>query len=199
MPRAARKIIHASVFTGAAVVYLLRGFWGVVLYGSVLSLLISVGVALGPGFFIHDWLARQEDGDARVRSVMVPLVATALGGLLSTLLVGDYAVVGFLACGWGDAVGEPAGKRWGRHWYAPPLRSPEVKKRSVEGSLAVFAAGAFGAMVALLILGAPPIGAVGVGLLCGGAAAVAEGSSGPRTDNLWVQVIPSVLAWWLLG
>jgi hypothetical protein len=40
---------------------------------------------------------------------------------------------------------------------------------------------------------------VGVGLLSGLAGAISEAGSSPGTDNLWMQVAASLVAWWFLG
>jgi phytol kinase len=196
---ASRKAFHVAVFTGAVPAHLSLGFWGVVVYGSVLAGFVLVSLGEGEGAALYDVLARAEDGAARRRFVVVPLVATALGGLVGVLLVGDFAIVGYLVCGWGDALGEWVGKRWGRHRYASPLAREAGHSRSLEGSAAVFAAGGVGAALALLLLGVSLPSALGVGMVCGGIGAVAEGLSGHGTDNFWVQVLPTLVAAGLLG
>ncbi len=194
-----RKVFHAGIFSGAVPAHLLLGFWGVVVYGSVISLIVLVAFWRGPGFPFYDALARPSDGDVSRRFVITPLLSTALGGLLAALLVGSFAVVGYLVCGWGDAAGEPVGERWGRHRYSSPFSSKNQRSRSLEGSLAVFLAGSFGAGLALGLLGFSFSQALGIGLACGAAGAVVEALSGPGTDNLWVQLFPSLLAWRFLG
>ncbi|MFH1763305.1 MAG: hypothetical protein ABIF09_03840 [Gemmatimonadota bacterium] len=195
----ARKTFHAAVFTGAVPAQLLQGFWGVVVYGFVLTPIVLFALWKGPGFPLFDALARRSDGRSSHKDVLTPLVSTAFGGLLSALLVGSFAIVGYLACGWGDAVGEPAGERWGRHRYSSPLARGNRMTRSAEGSLAVFLVGSLGAGVAIGLLDFSLPQALGIGLLCGAVGAVAEGLSGPGMDNLWVQLLPSLSAWWFLG
>jgi len=194
-----RKVFHAGIFTGAVPAQLVQGFWGVVVYGSVLALLVLLAFWQGPGLPFFDALARPGKVKESRRSVLTPLVSTALGGLFGTLLVGSFAVVGYLVCGWGDAAGEPVGERWGRHRYSSILKRDRERTRSLEGSLAVFLVGSLGAGVALLLLGFSGPEALGIGLVSGAAGGVVEALSGPRTDNLWVQLVPSILAWWLLG
>lgn len=194
-----RKVFHAAIFSGAVPAQLLQGFWGVMVYGSVVALIVLVAYWQGPGSAFYDGLARPSDGRQSHRSILVPLLATALGGLLSTLLVGSFAVVGYLVCGWGDAVGEPVGERWGRHRYSTPLASRCTRTRSLEGSVAVFLAGSLGALMAILLLGYPLSSAIWIAFACGGIGAIVEGLSGPETDNLWVQLGPALLAWWVLG
>jgi len=65
---------------------------------------------------------------------------TALGGMLSNILFGEFAIIGYIATGWGDAVGEPVGTRWGRHRYRVPTLTGIKAYRSIEGSIGVFLA-----------------------------------------------------------
>jgi len=194
-----RKVFHSGIFTGAVPAQLLQGFWGIVVYGFVLTLIVLLAVWRGPGLPFYDALTRPGAGGDSRRNVLTPLVSTAFGGLLATLLVGSFAVVGYLVCGWGDAAGEPVGERWGRHRYAFLFKRDRGRTRSVEGSLAVFLFGSVGAGVALGLLGFSYPQALGGALVCGATGGVAEAFSGPRTDNLWVQLLPSLVAWWLLG
>jgi len=194
-----RKVFHVGIFTGAVPAHLFQGFWGVVVYGSVVSIIVLLACFQGPGFGLYEALARPAEGGGSRRNVLTALSSTALGGLLGTLLVGSFALVGYLVCGWGDAVGEPAGERWGRHRYASPLGRIGGRTRSVEGSFAVFLVGSLGACVSLGLLGFSLPQSLGVGLVCGGAGAGAEGLSPSGTDNLWVQLLPALVAWWCLG
>jgi phytol kinase len=194
-----RKLFHAAVFTGAVPAHLSLGFWGVVVYGVVMVVFVLLSLREGEGSSLYDALARANDGDATGRSILLPLVATALGGLVNVLLVGDFAVVGYLVCGWGDAVGEPAGARWGRHRYISPFSTGPGQARSLEGSAAVLLAGAAGGWVALGLLGVPQPQALGMGLVCGTAGAVAEGLSSRGTDNFWAQLVPALVAAWVVG
>jgi len=197
-PGLTRKVFHAGIFTGAVPAQLLQGFWGVVTYGIVISLIVLAGYWQGPGSPFHDALARPPDEGPSRPTLLVPLASTAMGGLLATLLVGNFAVVGYLVCGWGDGAGEPVGKRWGRHWYSPPFAGKGQSSRSLEGSLGVLLVGSVGGAVALGLLGYSPTQALGIGLLCGTGGALAEGVSGSERDNFWVQLLPSLLAWWFL-
>ena len=194
-----RKVFHAAVFTGAVPAQLLLGFWGVVVYGIVFAGFVLLSIRWSHGSPLFDALARPRDGESARRFVLLPLIATAIGGLVSVLLVGDFAVVGYLVCGWGDAVGEPVGTRWGRHRYSTPFSSGSGHTRSLEGSAAVLLAGSVGAWVALGLLGIPQPLAAGAGLVCGGVGAVAEGLSGHGSDNFWVQVVPALVAAGMVG
>ena len=194
-----RKTFHVGIFTGAAPSQLLLGFWGVVVYGSTIALLVLVAYWRGERSDLFRKLARGEGGGERRLLIILPLSATALGGLLGVLLVGQFSIVGYLVCGWGDAAGEIVGRGWGRRPYSPPFSLGRTATRSLEGSMAVLAMGFLGAWAALGLLGYSPLQSVGVGLACGLLGAGAEAVSGKGTDNLWVQLFPSIVAWWLLG
>jgi phytol kinase len=194
-----RKVFHAAVFTGAVPAQLALGFWGVVVYGVVMAAFVLLSVRAGAGSTLYDTLARPGDRESTRRFIVLPLVATALGGLVGVLLVGDFAVVGYLVCGWGDAVGEPAGTRWGRHRYSVPFSAIPGHTRSLEGSAAVLVAGGVGGSLALGLLGIGLPLAVEVGLACGAVGAVAEGVSGHGSDNFWVQLLPSLVAAGMVG
>jgi len=199
VPGMSRKVFHISIFSAAVPAHLLGGFWGVVTFGCVIALLVLVAFWHGPGLSLYDGLARASGEELERGEILRPLAATAGGGLVGALLVGDLAVVGYLVCGWGDAMGELVGRRWGRHPYRPPMSRRQDGTRSLEGSLAVALTGWLGAAAALSLLGSHPAEALGAGLVCGVVGAVAEGVSAPGSDNFWVQVLPSLSALWLVG
>ncbi len=193
-----RKVFHVAIFSGAVPAQMTLGFWGVVTYGSTLSLLLLGFYWSRRDSVVFDSLSPPAGEDGSRRTVPVPFFSTVLGGLLGGLLVGQFAIVGYLVCGWGDAAGEIVGRRWGQRRYAPPFQKKGPDSRTIEGSLGVFLMGSLGASVAILLLGFPLTRALGVGLLCGGAGAGAEALSGQNTDNLWMQIIPALTAWWIL-
>ena len=193
-----RKIFHFGVFTGAAVTYSLWGLPGTNAFGVILACVVLIAVLRGDRDPIYRVLARETDRPHRTLFILVPLVTTALGGLGSALLTGPYATVGYLVSGWGDAVGEPAGTRWGKHKYRVPSLGGVPATRSLEGSAAVFLVGWAAATVALWGL-AEPSRAVLVGLACAAVGALAEGLSNHGLDNLTVQIAASGTAWILMS
>lgn len=194
-----RKLFHTGIFTGAVPAQLLLGFWGVVLYGAVIGALVAQAYLRGERASLFRALASGEDAGHKHRQLLVPLAATALGGTLSVLLVGRFAVVGYLVCGWGDGVGEAVGRRWGRRTYGSLPLGGRRSTRTVEGSFAVLAGGFLGGWAALDLLGHSVLTSVGIGVLAGAVGAVSEGLSPEGTDNLWVQLLPSLASWWFLG
>jgi dolichol kinase len=194
-----RKLFHIGIFTGAVPCQLFLGFWGIVIYGSTIGLLVLVAFRNGESSPLYRTMRRRDDGGEKERLVLIPLGATALGGLIGVLLVGNFAIVGYLTCGWGDAAGELVGKNRGRRPYSPPFSLGRTPTRSVEGSLAVLVLGFLGAWAGLALLGYPLLQSMGVGFACALTGVGGEAVSGKGTDNFWVQLLPALTAWWLLG
>ena len=192
-----RKLFHIVIFSAAAVVHALFELPGTLAFGTVIAGLVLTAVARGEGHPFYEALARESDRPHRTLFVLVPLATTAIGGLASGLLAGPYAVVGYLAAGWGDAIGEPVGARWGRHPYRVPSLAGVAATRTLEGSAAVLLVSTLGALVALGSLGIGPA-LWWVGLACGVAAAGVEAVSNHGLDNLTVQLVPSLVALVLL-
>ena len=181
-----RKLFHFLVFTAAAAVHAALSLPGTIVFGSVIAALVLLAVVRGDGEPFYEALARERDRPHRTLFIVVPLVTTAVGGLASALVAGPYASVGYLAAGWGDAVGEPVGARWGRHRYRVP---------SLAG-VPVLGVASLGSWLALSGVGGAPWWG---GLACGAVAAVVEGVSNHGLDNLTVQLAPSVTALLLFG
>jgi phytol kinase len=127
--------------------------------------------------------------------VLIPLLTTALGGGLANLLFPGYAYVGYLVCGWGDAVGEPVGTRWGRRRFRVPSMVGVPATRSIEGSLAVLLVGTVAAFTGLLAAGRALPEALVMASAAGLAGAAVEAASTHGLDNLTVQVAATAAAW----
>jgi len=193
-----RKVFHFVIFTGAAVVNARWGLPGTNVYGAVVAAMVLAAVVAGEGNPLYEALARETDRPRRSLFVVVPLLMTAVGGLASAVIAGPYAGVGYLVTGWGDAVGEPVGSRWGRHRYRVPSLGGVPAQRSLEGSAAVFLAAFLAALVALQGMAVGPA-LVPVALACAVAGAAAEAVSNHGLDNLTVQIVASGVARLLLG
>lgn len=191
-----RKVFHFVVFTAAAMVHVLWGLPGALCFGTIMAAAVLISAARGEGDRLYDALAREKDAPRQTLFILVPMVTTAVGGFLAAVITGPFATVGFLAAGWGDAVGEPAGARWGRHPYRVPSIAGVPATRTLEGSAAVWLCATLGSYVALTgMVGVPWWG----GLLCGTVAALVEAGSNHGLDNLTVQLVPSLTAWLLFG
>ncbi len=193
-----RKIFHFMIFTAVSVVHLVWRLPGVTVFGIVSTLVVIYAVTRGDGFPLYEALARPADQPHRALFILVPLITTALGGIATNSFFAPYAYVGYLVCGWGDAVGEPVGSRWGRHQYRVPSFAGVKALRSLEGSSAVFLTGSLAAIIGLLAGGVVTPTAILVGLACGGAGALVEAVSTHGLDNLTTQVAAAAVAWLLL-
>lgn len=193
-----RKFFHFAIFTMAAVMHWLRGVSAVVVFGSVVALVVLYAVWRGEGDRLYEAMARPTDAPHRSLFILVPLATTVAGGVLSNLFFLRYAFIGYLVCGWGDAVGEPVGTRWGRHRYRVPSLAGVPATRSLEGSTAVFVAGTLAALIGLLAGGFPAGTALAIAGAAGAAGAVIEAVSTHGLDNLTVQVAAAGVAY-LLG
>ncbi len=193
-----RKIFHFCIFTSAAGVQLVWGLPGTIVFGSVVAGVVLYAVVRGDGHGLYEALARPSDRPHRSLFILVPLVTTAAGGLAASLLFPPWGFVGYMVAGWGDAVGEPVGTRWGHHRYRVPSLAGVAATRSLEGSAAVMLMGTVAAFLALLAAGVAPGTAAVVGVAAGAAATGVEAVSSHGLDNLTVQVAASGVAWLLL-
>ena len=192
-----RKLFHVLIFVSAAIVSVLGGFWAVCVFGAMVSLVVGLAVFRGRGAGFYEALAREQDGPDRTYYIVVPYFATLIGGMTSHVIFGPLAVVGYLVGGLGDAAGEPAGVRWGRHRYTT---SGGVKK-TLEGSLAVLAASVVALAIGVAI--SPQLSfdlqslilLPAIALVC----TLVEAFSPRGWDNVSMQLVPTVLAAILLS
>ena len=189
-----RKIFHFTIFTAAGALQMWFGLPAVVIFGSITSALVLYAVWRGDGFPFYEAMARPSDAPRRTLFILIPLVTTALGGVVSNLFFPAWAFVGYLVCGWGDAVGEPVGTRWGRHRYRVPSMLGVASTRSLEGSLAVFTAGTLATAAALAAMNVAPPSLILIAAGAGAAGALVEAISTHGLDNFTVQVAASAAA-----
>lgn len=195
-----RKTFHVLTFLSAVGVQLAWGLPVLCLYGAAVSCVLAYAVARGAGHPLYEALAREQDAPHRTYYVVVPYFATLVGGVLSNVLFGHAAIIGYLVGGLGDAAGEPVGTRWGRHRYRVPSFGGVRVTRSVEGSAGVM----LFSLVAIL---------VGVGLSpelqlttrtawlllpLAACCALLEAASPHGWDNASLQLVPSFMAATLL-
>jgi phytol kinase len=169
----------------------------VVVFGCVVTVIVLYAVWQGDGHPLFEAMARPTDAPHRALFVVVPLLTTMVGGLVSNILFPATAYVGYLVCGSGDAVGEPVGTRYGRRAYRVPSLGGVPAVRTLEGSLAVFLVGSLAAFLGWLVRGNPLGPALLVGVTCGLGGALVEAVSHHGLDNFTTQVAPAALAHWL--
>jgi phytol kinase len=195
-----RKVFHFLIFMTVALLEWRLGTPAVCLFGGACTVAVFAAVWSGPGSLLYEAIARPKDAPHRTLFVVVPYLATLLGGLASNLAFGPAAVAGYLVTGLGDAIGEPVGTMFGRHTYQVRSLSSVPATRSLEGSAAVFIMSAVALALASAV--SPQITLAGSGvakvLVIAAASAAVEAVSPHGWDNLTMQIVPSALAWgWL--
>ena len=192
-----RKLFHFLIFFTAVGLHLWGGMPAVNILGAGMGIYVLLIVRAGEGNAFFEALAREKDSPRRGYFIILPYLTTALGGLLSNLFFGAFAVMGYLVGGAADAVAEPVGVRFGRHRYrVPSLRKVERAERSVEGSVSVFVAAFVLSGTALFLLyhlSFPYF--LFSAILVAGVIAAVEAVSPHGADNLTIQVTASGLAY----
>ena len=194
-----RKIFHFLIFTTAAIFQFRFGLTLVVLFSCIVSIFVLAAVLAGEGFVFYEALARETDRPYRTLFVLIPLFTTALGGVLINIFFVKFSFIGYLVGGWGDAVGEPVGTRWGRHRYAVPSLMGVRAQRSLEGSAAVLLVSTAVAFSGLYLYGYPVPTAIGTAVACGVGSAAVEAVSNHGLDNLTIQVAAAGIAHFILA
>lgn len=192
-----RKLFHVLIFTSAVFVQALGGFWAVCVFGLMVTMVVGFAVVRGRGDGMYEALARGQDRPNRTYYIIIPYFATLIGGMTSNIFFGQLAMVGYLVGGLGDAAGEPAGVRWGRHHYTTNASGA----KTYEGSLAVLAAS--GVALAISVAISPQlhfdlrsvIALPLIAIIC----ALVEAFSPRGWDNVPMQIVPTVLAAILLS
>lgn len=135
-----RKIFHVLTFLTAAILQVTGGLPYVCLFGGMTTIVLAYAVWRGDGEPLYEAIAREKDEPYRTYYIVIPYVATLIGGVVGNILFGPMAMIGYLVGGLGDAAGEPVGTRWGKHRYVVPTLSPIKTIRTFEGSGGVFVA-----------------------------------------------------------
>jgi len=191
-----RKVFHFLIFSTVAVLEWLLGTPAVCLFGAACTVAVFTAVSIGPGSLLYEAIARPKDAPHRTLFVVVPYLATLIGGVASNLAFGQVAVAGYLVTGLGDAIGEPVGTMFGKHVYEVRSLSSVPATRSLEGSAAVFVLSAVAVVLAASVsphIALGPYGAAKV-LAIAAASAAVEAVSPHGWDNLTMQFVPSALA-----
>jgi phytol kinase len=194
-----RKIFHFLIFSTASIFQVKYGLPAVILFGSIVSFFVLFAVFKGDNFSFYEVMARESDRPHRTLFILIPLITTALGGVLSNLFFLKFAFIGYLVGGWGDAVGEPVGSRWGKHRYQVPSLLGVKATRSAEGSAAVAGVSIVVAFIGLYFIGYPLSDCLKTAVVCGLGGAAIESVSNHGLDNLTMQVTAAGLAYWLLA
>lgn len=193
-----RKVFHFAIFFTVAALQASVGLRAVCLFGAMTTVVIAYALARGDGSLHYEAIAREKDAPHRMHYIVVPYIATLMGGVVTSICFGNASLYGFLVTGIGDAIGEPVGTRFGKHTYRVPAMRGVTCTRSVEGSLAVLLVStlaAFGAAFAIHGPSIPIASAFGIALLIGLASALCEAVSPHGWDNFSLLVVPAAIAY----
>ena len=196
-----RKIFHFSIFTLATVIGAIGGFPAVQVFGAAMGLVVGYAVLQGEKSNLYLAIARPTDAPYQKYYIIMPFLMTALGGMVSNILFGECALIGYIAAGWGDAVGEPVGTRWGKHKYRVPDLSGLKVYRSIEGSLGVFLASFLGCGILFYTgfhYGGHLYFMIYVAALIAFITAIVEAVTFHSLDNFTIQVITSAAGFMIL-
>ncbi len=194
-----RKVFHFLIFTLAGFLQMSLGLSAVVLFGMIAGFTVLFAVYRGAGFPFYEAMARPADAPHRTLFILIPLLTTALGGITTSLFFQPFAPIGYLVSGWGDAVGEPVGARWGKHPYRVPSLGGVTATRTIEGSLAVLLLSFLAALTGLLLIDIPFYNAVYLGAVCAVMSTGVESISTHGLDNFTIQVTAAGLISLLAG
>lgn len=193
-----RKVFHFLIFGAAAVTQVVAGVRMVCVLGGCTTLVLAYALYRGNGHPMYEALAREKDAPRRTHYIVVPYVATLIGGITINVYFAGGAIVGYLCAGIGDAIAEPVGTRWGKHPYRAWTLTGIAANRTLEGSAAVFVGSTLAILLAWAAVGTIPTTwywALPLAL----AATAIEAISPHGWDNLSMQVLPAWLAtlFWL--
>lgn len=194
-----RKIFHFYIFTMAGILQLTIGLPAVVMFGVIVSLCVFYALFRGNHFSFYEAMARPTDQPHRTFFIIVPLFTTALGGGVINMFFSKFAYVGYFVGGWGDAVGEPVGTKWGKHKYQVPSLLGVSVVRSLEGSISVILASFLIAFLSLWAGGISLIYALFAGAGCAVVGSIVEAVSNHGIDNFTIQVSVAATASFLLS
>ncbi len=196
-----RKIFHFLVFFTVSIIQIKLALTGTIVFGIAVSIVVFYAIYKGDGNILYEAMAREKDDPKRSHYIVMPYLATLIGGILSNIFFTPvFAAFGYLATGFGDAVGEPIGTAFGRHKYKVPSLKGVHSYRSFEGSLAVFIASFIAVLIGAIAMQLP-IEPILILRLAGLALMVTfvEAISPHGWDNLTTQIVGAGFALWLLG
>jgi phytol kinase len=195
-----RKTLHFLIFFTAVGLHIWGGMPAVNILGLGMGLFVLFSVRAGDGNFFFESMAREKDYPRRGYFIVVPYLTTAAGGLISNLLFGGCAIMGYALCGAADAIAEPVGVRFGKHKYkVPSLRKVTVAERSLEGSLSVFVVSLVLSVLFFVYLYQFPFAtALIASLVLSVVLALVEAVSFHGADNFTIQVAASGLTYLFL-
>lgn len=195
-----RKILHFLIFFSAAGLHIWKGMPAVNILGAGMGIFVFLSIRGGEGNFFFEAMAREKDSPRQGYFIAVPYLTTAAGGLVSNLLFGECAIMGYALCGSADAIAEPVGVRFGKHRYSvPSLRKVEAAERTLEGSFSVFVVSlALSLFFFVFLYQLSWIQALVSSLILSLVLVFVEAFSFHGADNLTIQVAASTITFFFL-
>jgi len=189
-----RKLFHFFIFGTAFLCQQYVGLPGVFVLGwAVTATLIYITIQ-GEGYILYEALAREIDAPHRTKYIFLSYLATLFGGLLSNIYFRKFAIFGYAITGIADALAEPAGILFGKHYYRVwSIHPDKTSQRSLEGIMTVLLTSL---LVYYTLCNALNPGVITimklaiVAVIC----AFTEAISPSGFDNLLLQVVASGLA-----
>jgi phytol kinase len=194
-----RKLFHILVFTIAGLIGYFYDHTAVMFYGGLTGLIIIYVIILGEGHIFYEGIAREGDNPHRSFYIGVPFICTALGGLFNSFAFGQLAIIGYFVAGWGDAIGEPVGVRFGKHKYSVLSLQSVQCQRSLEGSAAIMIMSSLAVMTGLYLIGGFGWFTIIItALIVGSITTIVEAISPHGLDNFSTQVSAVVICYGVL-
>lgn len=193
-----RKLFHFLIFVPAAIFQFLYGIEAVLLLGSFVFLVVVYAVCRGSNNAFFNALARESDLPHQGFFIIIPLLTTAVGGLLSNLFFPAFAFIGYLVGGIGDAIAEPIGKKWGKHQYKVHSLFGMKATRSLEGSTSVFLSSLLILYPLYRFLSYSQFISIQDAFIVAFAVTLVEAYSTHGFDNLSIQLTAAGLSYYLL-
>ncbi|MCD1294675.1 hypothetical protein CUJ83_06635 [Methanocella sp. CWC-04] len=207
-----RKILHISMGNIVFVLWIFDHLWaGVLLAGSfvLFSLLITQRMQL---YFLSKLTLNTSNGrlfQKTYRKIItkLSLISASDAGnefglvyyclsytILAFLFFNDPVVVavGMLPLAYGDGLGAVIGRKYGKHKYKI------IDKKSIEGSMAVFAGTALAVMAGMIFYGIPAADAVWKACLVGVVITFVEAIAPKGLDNLAIPFSAAALFYFVL-
>lgn len=193
-----RKIFHFIVYSVATGVTWLWGLPATAIFGTCALFFLIFAIWRGEGSILYEGIAREQDAPQRTFYLLVPFLATAAAGVLDNIVFGAFASIGYLCVGWGDAIAEPFGVRFGKHKYMVRTLTGIKCQRSLEGSASVFVASTLAASLLVYSQVHDVIISCVCGVTIGAVSALVEAFSPHGGDNFTIQVAASATAFVLI-
>jgi phytol kinase len=196
-----RKVFHVLTFITAAALQATLGLPLLCLFGAAVTTVLAYTLVRGDGHPMYEAIAREKDEPYRTYYIIVPYLATLVGGVAGSIWFGPASIIGYLVGGLGDAAGEPVGTRWGKHRYSVPTLNRIKTTRSIEGSIGVFLASTIAISIGILVLPQFTLSPRSMVLIpvVAGVCTFVEAMSPHGWDNATMQLAPAFLASVLLS